>query len=797
MVKAPYPTFWLCSILLLFNISFYGQTTCTGDGNHQSKLSGELRQWHAVTLDIQGVYSDEACTTNPFLDYRMTVEFSHSPSGKSYLIQGYFAADGDAAETSATGGNIWRCHFVPDETGTWDYRVSFRTGSQIAISNDTTAGAPVSFDGLTGSFSIAQTNKTGRDFRAHGFLQYVGSRYLQFSGSQKYFIKGGADAPENLLAYEDFDNTPDYGGYLKSWSPHLKDWKTGDPQWQSGKGRELIGALNYLAEKGANTFSFLTMNINGDDENVFPYIHDNGASGPQEDRRRFDISKLSQWEIIFSHADQLGLHLQFKTQETENDQLLDGGQLGVERKLYYRELVARFSHHLGLTWNLGEENDIWTELNDPTQTYVQSYSEYLRSIDPYQHHISIHSYTTQQDDVFMPLLGQNSALTGPSIQTGWGRVHDDTKKWVELSEVAGFPWVVSNDEQGPAQNGVPPDPGYNGFVQTSGASQDAIRREVLWGNLMAGGAGVEYYFGYGFPESDLLCEDWRSRDAMWEYTSHALHFFQTHLPFWDMENLDDLVSEGFCFGKKDEVYAIYVENGTKLPTVDLPNKDFDLSWYDPRNGGGLQNTVTIKGQAGFSVPSPPTSGSNDWVVLFSLTGGGLPVELSYFVATSMPNGKTELEWETSQEINSSHFVIEASRDLVAIEVLGETNARGFSNIPVAYSFSTFSFQPYFRLKMIDLDGTYTYSKWVEAETTFGTIEVYPNPVSEALTLDAPFLPDGSHIRIYDIMGKLLVERKLAGSSQVQVDVKNFLPGLYMLNIFWQEEKVYGVKIQVE
>jgi hypothetical protein len=45
----------------------------------------------------------------------------------------------------------------------------------------------------------------------------------------------------------------------------------------------------------------------------------------------------------------MGLNLHFKTQEIENSQLLDGGVLGNERKLYYRELVARFSHHLALT----------------------------------------------------------------------------------------------------------------------------------------------------------------------------------------------------------------------------------------------------------------------------------------------------------------------------------------------------------------------------------------------------------------------------------------------------------------
>ena len=45
-------------------------------------------------------------------------------------------------------------------------------------------------------------------------------------------------------------------------------------------------------------------------------------------------------------------------------------------------------------------------------------------------------------------------------------------------------------------------------------SHDEVNGPVLWGNLMAGGAGVEWYFGYKFAHSDLNCEDWHSRDAL-------------------------------------------------------------------------------------------------------------------------------------------------------------------------------------------------------------------------------------------------------------------------------------------
>lgn len=100
-----------------------------------------------------------------------------------------------------------------------------------------------------------------------------------------------------------------------------------------GKGKGIIGAVNYLASKGMNVMSFLTMNIGGDDKNVFPYVN-------VTDFDRFDCSKLSQWDIVLDHAQRNGIFLHFKTQETENDQLLNGGNLGLERKLYYRELVA-------------------------------------------------------------------------------------------------------------------------------------------------------------------------------------------------------------------------------------------------------------------------------------------------------------------------------------------------------------------------------------------------------------------------------------------------------------------------
>lgn len=625
--------------------------TATGTG--EVTISGELKKWHKITLDFDGpAYKESDNAPNPFLDFRLQVTFTNGET--SYTIPGYFAADGNAAETSLDSGNVWRVHFAPDQTGEWTYTTSFRFGSAVAISEAAAPGEAIGpIDGKTGSFTVASSDKSGRDFRSKGRLQYTGGHHLQFADSKEYFIKGGPDAPENLLAYEDFDNTPNEGNRLKNWTPHANDWKTGDPSWQNGKGTEIIGAVNYLAAQGLNVFSFLTMNIGGDDKNVFPYVS-------SSDFKHFDCSKLDQWEILFEHADKLGMYLHFKTQETENDQLLDGGAVGTTRKLYYRELIARFAHHLALNWNLGEEN---------TQTTQQrkDMAAYFAAHDPYQNHIVIHTYPDQHDAVYPALLGDASALTGASIQTGWNKVHENTLKWRNRSAAAGKPWVVANDEQGGANTGVPDD------TYTGSPSLDGIRKQTLWGNLMAGGAGVEYYFGYNLPHSDLTCQDFRSRATSWKYVGIAIDFFQD-LPVNQMAPADDLLSKGWCLTDPGNTYLVYLpEGGTTDLTVAIKGT-YDIAWFDPRNGGELQTgSVTQLTSSGtHSLGTPPSDENQDWAILItratngdnvaptatftsSATTGEAPVELTFDAsASSDTDGSiSTYEWDFGDGITAT------------------------------------------------------------------------------------------------------------------------------------------------
>ena len=118
--------------------------------------------------------------------------------------------------------------------------------------------------------------------------------------------------------------------------PSRRTSRTGEPAiptWKGGKGKGLIGAINYLASKGVNSISFLPYNAGGDGDNVWPFV-------ARDDKFHYDVSKLDQWQIVFDHAQQKGVYLHFKLQENEIDdnfrsgktvsipESLDGGDTG-------------------------------------------------------------------------------------------------------------------------------------------------------------------------------------------------------------------------------------------------------------------------------------------------------------------------------------------------------------------------------------------------------------------------------------------------------------------------------------
>ncbi|MEZ5302853.1 MAG: putative collagen-binding domain-containing protein [Verrucomicrobiales bacterium] len=251
-------------------------------------------------------------------------------------------------------------------------------------------------------------------------------------------------------------------------------------------------------------------------------------------------------------------------------------------------------------------------------------ADFIHRTDPYDHLIVVHTFPDQQDKVYRPLLGDQSALRGASLQnSNVADCHRQVVKWVRESAKAGAPWVVAFDEPGTAAEGMPPDPGYPGTPENfDNPSIHQVRQQVLWGTLLAGGGGVEYYFGYRLPQNDLVCEDWRSRDQSWDYCRIALDFFRDEkIPFHEMANADALVgnpdhgNERYCFAKEGEIYLVYLPAGGAAE-LDLSGAsgEFRVGWFDPRQGGALQPAASVKGGATAKLVAP-SKGAGDWLAV--------------------------------------------------------------------------------------------------------------------------------------------------------------------------------------
>ncbi len=556
-------------------------------------ITGDLKQYHKTTITFEGPNLNESPET--YLNYRMSVTLT-SPNNETYVVPGYFAADGNAAETSATKGNKWRIHFTPNQTGVWKYKVAFKTGKNIAVSRNTNTGKETSIHGESGQIKITPTDKTGNDFRAKGKLQYVNKDFAQFDNGSYYF-EVGTDSPETFLEYNDFDNTKARHDFREI----ALNYTEGDPSWKINKGKGIIGAINYLAKQGMNVHYFLTMNITGDGKNAYPFPNTTNYT-------TYDVSKLDQWQIVFDHMYNKGMVAEFVLSETENSNWFEDMEktertnFANSRKLYYREMVARFGY-LNIIYNIGEEAN-WASGDDQfSAQQVEEAAHYIDAISPYNDLISIHNGPSKDFSLYPALtaLPKKSALTTISLQANYqtfAHGYGETKKIKDLSTANGKAWVVRYSE--PYSNHLP--------------NVDLWTKNALWASIIAGAAGVHYYSHNG----DIKVDDYTLYAPYYKRMNYAKNFFLNNkVPFWDLENNNLALSNGYLLTNYKDYYILFLpEGGTS--TISIPGSNvFSVTWFDPRNGGDLQNGSITRITSGntISIGNAPNNKTSSWVVL--------------------------------------------------------------------------------------------------------------------------------------------------------------------------------------
>ncbi|MEI9943543.1 MAG: T9SS type A sorting domain-containing protein [Chitinophagaceae bacterium] len=160
----------------------------------------------------------------------------------------------------------------------------------------------------------------------------------------------------------------------------------------------------------------------------------------------------------------------------------------------------------------------------------------------------------------------------------------------------------------------------------------------------------------------------------------------------------------------------------------------------------------------------------------------LPLNLLSFSGNRQA-GYNQLQWQTADEVNTKLFEIERSADgrsftLIASLITNNTPGNNSYNIKdnVVYDGKLF-----YRLKMIDIDGRFTYSNiiWISSELAVG-VTIYPNPVKDVININTGNARVvKTKATIYDVSGRLM-QSVLISNSQQQVNVKALAKGMYSI-----------------
>ena len=171
----------------------------------------------------------------------------------------------------------------------------------------------------------------------------------------------------------------------------------------------------------------------------------------------------------------------------------------------------------------------------------------------------------------------------------------------------------------------------------------------------------------------------------------------------------------------------------------------------------------------------------------------LPVTLVNFTAAKTDAG-TKLTWSTASEKNSAYFQVERSADAKNWTALTSVAAHGNSNIVNTYNFTdatTTTSLAYYRLKMVDIDGTSEFSKVISvqaANRVTTSVNVFPNPAQNTESLKIAFKANenaAATLTLLDMMGNVVKSENqsaVAGNNVYSLALNSVKPGIYLVQV---------------
>jgi hypothetical protein len=434
---------------------------------------------------------------------------------------------------------VWKVRFSADELGRWTY---------LTTSNSDP------LHGKRGVFQVLPVPAKAEGFWKWGRLESMGTpdneiRYLKFRDGP-FWLKAGCDDPENFLgSYRNFDTLD-----------------------------KRKAAIDFLAERGINSFYMMTHNIRGDDKDVWPWLGSNQeeAMSNGAGQVRFDVAKLNQWCQLFDYMQSKGVVPYLVLED-------DSAWKGYDRDRYYRELVARFGYLPALLFNGGEEHNENYRLRQALDNM-----SHLQSIDAFNHPRGIHNVNQPNDEyIDADCVDFTSIQTGsPGTRKGLANALDHnrmTTNWIQrCADRRRRILVVNFDEARPEED-----------------------RRCWWSVYLGGGVWESHVT----QPYDRPLSTW---EPTWTQLGGARAFMES-LPFWQMTSHNELVSgDAFCLAKPGQAYAVYLPVGGRI-VLDLPaGGTYNVGWWNPDNGINGQFQDQRRVEAGPLTLAAPSD--SDWAV---------------------------------------------------------------------------------------------------------------------------------------------------------------------------------------
>ncbi|MEM9183505.1 MAG: Ig-like domain-containing protein, partial [Pseudomonadota bacterium] len=367
------------------------------------------------------------------------------------------------------------------------------------------------------------------------------------------------------------------------------------------------------------------------------------------------------------------------------------------------------------------------------------------------HPVTTHTKSNQYSQFYEPLLG-NGDFDITSFQGGNSRnsMYNLIRDWRGQSMAAGVPWAISFDEPQKIENDA--DDVSNGYPHG--------RRDKMWPAYMGGAAGFEWYVqqdggGHSF---DQAIDDFSEMDVALRWAGHAVSFFES-LPLQNMVPLNGLADSSsggnsYVLAAPGLTYAVFNDRNGENWTLDLSDAPgvFEVSWFDPRNGGALQTGTQTGGIAGgqeVNLGSAPYAVNNDWAALVTRVDGG---NLSPTVQILAPASNTQFDAPAAVQVTVQAADNDGTVERVALRV-NDVSQGDVTNPPFEWMLFNLAVGIYDLVaEAEDNDGAITQSPTttiVVTEPGAGPQVVGATLVNAASNTDIMDLSDGARIALTD------------------------------------------------